>query len=76
MGTVILRCPRCLKHWHWNQDDGPPGTCICGSFQYWRVLKKEPEPGFALRLEADGTWSDAFTGEKVVHPSQMCKVGE
>lgn len=41
---VILQCPRCYRVKHWNRkNEKQPGHCMCGSFQFWNVLKEEPK---------------------------------
>ena len=42
---LILECPRCYRIYSWYREleSNGPGTCPCGSFQYWKVLKERPK---------------------------------
>lgn len=55
---MLLECPRCL---HVKEGDfgehNPPGTCPCGSYQYWRVIKARRPAGF-VRVLSDKGWQD------------------
>lgn len=46
----ILQCPRCDFVFDWERTPNGPGTCSCGAFAPWKVLKEKPkyEKGFVI----------------------------
>lgn len=60
-----LLCPRCNHITQWDRETKPegPGTCLCGTFQHWKVISDEEverrknTKGF-VRLLTDKGWQE------------------